>query len=85
VLVDALKKGGLDVKTARQLYRSLYNSSQFTALPGGMWGFAAWYPERVKNKGPKPSITDEEVDSVVDEALSDSVEDDGMAEEAGAS
>jgi hypothetical protein len=55
VLVEALKKGGLDVKTPRQLYRSLYNSSQFVALPGGMWGFATWYPDRVKSKAPKAS------------------------------
>lgn len=50
VLVKALQKGGLDVKSARQLYRTLYNARALHSLPGGQWGLAAWYPDLVRAK-----------------------------------
>lgn len=45
-LVEALRKGGIDVKEPRPVYRSLYSSPRFYNLKGGQWGFAEWYPER---------------------------------------
>lgn len=50
VLVKALRKGGLDVKDARQVYRALWNAARFHNLKGGAWGLAAWYPASVLNK-----------------------------------
>lgn len=49
-LVAALRKGGLDVKDSRQVYRALWNATRFHNLKGGAWGFAAWYPASVLNK-----------------------------------
>lgn len=72
VLVEALQKGGLDVKSARQLYRSLYNSTALRQIKGGQWGFATWYPDLPKTK--TKGTESEPETSVVEGATTDGEE-----------
>jgi hypothetical protein len=59
-LVKALAKGGLQVKEARTVYRSLYGTTRFHNLKGGQWGYASWYPASAKAKTDKPADEEDE-------------------------
>jgi DNA-directed RNA polymerase delta subunit len=39
----AIRKGGVDIKDAGILYRSINRSTQFQKVGRGLWGLAEWY------------------------------------------
>lgn len=84
VLVAALQKGGLDVQTPRQLYRSLYNSSALQQIKGGQWGFATWYPDIPKGKAKSAGNSASSDDGAADETTVPD-QGDGAANEGGVS
>jgi hypothetical protein len=44
-LVSAIRKGGVKVKNAGTLYRSLIRHTKFKRVGKGLWGLAEWYPQ----------------------------------------
>lgn len=57
VLTDAIRKGGLEVKSPSNLYRSLHKHSRFHSLKSGLWGLAEWYPDAVRQQTKVPAPT----------------------------
>lgn len=53
-LMRAIRKGGVPVKNASTLYRSLIRYSKVQRVGPGLWGLAAWFP----STGPKRSHRD---------------------------
>lgn len=43
-LVEALRKGGVPVKSGGTLYRSINRNSKFRRVGKGLWGLSEWYP-----------------------------------------
>lgn len=64
-IYNAIKRGGVQISSEDALYRSLSRSRHYLKVGRGLWGLAAWYPERAAAKaGAKaPPASDGDLDA----------------------
>ena len=70
VLVVAVRKGGVPVKDAPTLYRSMIRNSRLKKVGKGLWGLSEWYPK----DAPTPATVTPATTALVDDEEPESEE-----------
>jgi len=76
-LYDAITKGGVKIKDAGVLYRSIVRDDDFMRVGRGIWGLSEWYPTARRSTRPSQNgepPNDERESSTGDDAPADSPE-----------